>query len=293
MHSILQVLKKSKYTVPQEKAKTQTDVKMDLDALFHLPAALRGSFLHISYLFLSHCSGVENAVSWSTLIQPYPMAEAAALHTLALAPHLGSPACWAVPSWRKQGHKSVLLGQIEPIFMIMSSCHYSTSGKRVWSLHVQVDSQDCKTILAKLQNLHSGLLRCLVTITTVEKNSYSNTCQSKIPSHSKISKTRALWHILSQATGSCVSVQRVRNKGKLALLPKTPDWLNAEHLRLHTAFLNGLASHVICYSRAKSICDVAKNICAWKHKTLLNNQHARWRERTDRFDGTPPNRWVL
>lgn len=93
MHSVLQVLKKSKYTVPQEKAKTQADVKMDLDALFHLPAALRGSFLHISYLFPSHCSGAENAVSWSTLIASYPMAEVAGLHALALPLHLGSPAC--------------------------------------------------------------------------------------------------------------------------------------------------------------------------------------------------------
>lgn len=63
MHSTLQVLEKNKYMVPQEKAKTQADVKMDLDALFHLPAALRGSFTHISYLFPSHHSGVENAQS--------------------------------------------------------------------------------------------------------------------------------------------------------------------------------------------------------------------------------------
>lgn len=29
------------------------------------------------------------------------------------------------------------------------------------------------------------------------------------------------------------------------IIPKDPVWLDAEHLRLHTAFLNGLASHVI------------------------------------------------
>jgi len=39
-HLILQLLEKSKYTVPPEKAKTRADVKTDLHALFHLAAAL-------------------------------------------------------------------------------------------------------------------------------------------------------------------------------------------------------------------------------------------------------------
>lgn len=97
-----------------------------------------------------------------------------------------SPAHWAVASWRRQAYESVLLRQIQPIFMIMSSCQYSTSGKKVWPLRVQVENQDCKMILRKLQSSHSRQLRCLVTITTAGKNSHSNTCQTKLLScHSK------------------------------------------------------------------------------------------------------------
>lgn len=188
-------------------------------------------------MFPSHSSGVENAeFSWSPLIQPYPTEGAAGLHTLALPAHSESPAHWAVASWRRQAYESVLLRQIQPIFMIMSSCQYSTSGKKAWPLHVQVENQDCKMILRKLQSSagSSGVwspsqrqekIAALIPVNL----SYS-------PVTPKLSRTRALgfW---SQATVCHLSVQRVRNKGKLALFTKTPAWLGAEHLRLHPALL--------------------------------------------------------
>lgn len=90
MHSVLQLLEKPEYAVPQEKAKTQPEVRMDLDVLFYLPAVLQGGFTRIlifvpiSVLWCRECR-----VSWSALIQSYPPLEGAGLHTLNGPAHLG------------------------------------------------------------------------------------------------------------------------------------------------------------------------------------------------------------
>lgn len=87
-HSVLQLLEKSKYTVLQENTKIQADVEIDLDALFHLPAAL----LRKLYLYFNICSHF-TAVDWrmhSLLVNInivlYPIKEAAGPHTELASP---------------------------------------------------------------------------------------------------------------------------------------------------------------------------------------------------------------
>lgn len=250
-HLILQLLKKSNYIVPWRRL--NTGWCQNRPGCTIPPAS---SSLRRLYLYFNTCSHLIG-LGWRmhSLLVKIDTVLPHHRRSCSAHPEFASPLrklSRTVASWRRQGYSSVLLWQIESVFKIMSSCQHSPSGKTVRFLHIQVDSQDCKMILAQLQNLHSGQLRCLVTITTTEKNSCSNTCQCKLPSCQATLLLLGkflepeLYDTFGRKQQGLVSLSRVRNKGKFALFPKTSAQMGAEHLRPHQAFLNGLASHATC-----------------------------------------------